>query len=592
MAMAKSGNNTKVTVSNNGGNDFSAFLEAAFERRLKRSPMEQTSLLGRKDDQDKWDDLSDEAQDEALADTKKTLADLRQRFVPASLSPHERLSYKLFEIEAERAIEADAFRHHDYPINQMFGWQSAIPAFLINNHGIDAQEDAEAYISRLEGIRQLVSQIITGLEIRAREGILAPKFVYDHVIRDCRNLLTGAPFFASGPDSALLADFRAKVNELAIAAPRKDRLLRHAADALQHFVGPAYQDLIAAAIRLEGLASTDDGVWKLPDGDAYYALMLKHRTTTDLSAEAIHQFGLEEVERIHAEMRDIMRQVGFTGTLEAFFEFTNTNPQFTFPNTPEGRDAYLREAEQAIAQMQARLPDAFKTLPQAELIVKPVEAFRERSAGIAFYQAPPPNGSRPGIYYVNLFDMSILKNFQLEALAYHEGVPGHHMQLAISVELTGLPTFRKFGSYTAFSEGWGLYAEFLAKEMGFYPEPMSDFGRLVLELWRATRLVVDTGLHAKRWTREETIAYLQRTTPNTDAEIVTAAERYIVLPGQATAYKVGRRRIVELREQAKARLGDAFDLGQFHDVVLTNGPVPMGVLEELVGAWAGVSVMA
>jgi uncharacterized protein (DUF885 family) len=565
---------------------FYKFLEDSFERQLRRSPMSLQVLLGRKDLQDRWDDISDAALDENTAAIKQDLARLRAEFNPNDLPEGARLSYKLFEFEAISKLEADRFRHYDYPINQMSGWQSSIPTFLSNNHRIDSADDAEAYVSRLEGVRVLVDQVIAGLEERARKGILAPQFVYDKVIRDCRNLLYGVPFHATGSDSIWLADFRTKVDALSVSYERKPQLIRAAMNALIHYVGPAYRDLITAATRLEALASTDDGVWKLPNGGEFYAHALKQMTTTELSADEIHQFGLEEVARIHREIEGIMRgEIGFKGDLKAFFKHVNSSTKFVYPNDENGRGAYLAEATRVLDEMYAKLPTAFMTLPTAKLVVKRVEAFREQSAGLAFYEAPAADGSRPGTYYVNLSDMGVLKKFQLEALAYHEGVPGHHMQLAIAGELAGVPTFQKFGFYTAFSEGWGLYSELLAKEMGAYQDPMSNFGRLAMELWRATRLVVDTGIHTKRWTREQAIAYLREVTPNPDAEIVRGVERYIVLPGQATAYKVGMQRIIELREWSRSQLKDAFNIGEFHDVVLTHGAVPLAILGQLVEAW-------
>ena len=284
--------------------------------------------------------------------------------------------------------------------------------------------------------------------------------------------------------------------------------------ALVQSVGPAYQRLIEEFERLAKIAPAQDGVWKMPDGDAFYAERLQYFTTTELSAEEIHAIGLREVDRIHEEMRAIMAQVEFAGTLQDFFVFMREDPQFYYPGTDEGRARYLREASSLIATMRTRLPEAFGIFPKAELVVKRVEPFRERSAGKAFYQYPATDGSRPGYYYANLYDMASMPTYQMEALAYHEGIPGHHMQRAITVELQDVPEFQKFAGFTAYSEGWGLYSEMLAKEMGFYSDPYSDFGRLAMELWRACRLVVDTGLHHKRWTRQEAIDYLVQNTPN------------------------------------------------------------------------------
>jgi uncharacterized protein (DUF885 family) len=332
-------------------------------------------------------------------------------------------------------------------------------------------------------------------------------------------------------------------------------------------------------------AGTDDGVWRLPEGSDFYNQRLSVYTTTSMTAAEIHQLGLDEMARIQNEMRAIMAKTGFKGDLKAFFEYMRAEPRFYKPNTAEGRAAYLAEATTAIDGMRADLPKVFNTFPKAEMLVKAVEPFREKSAGKAFYSQPSMDGSRPGIYYANLYRMQDMPTYQLEALAFHEGIPGHHMQIAISQELSGVPQFRKFGDYTAYSEGWGLYSEFLPKEMGYYKDPYADFGRLAMEIWRAARLVVDTGLHDKKWTREQAVQYLLDNTPNPEGDCRKAIDRYIVYPGQATAYKIGMNKIVELRERAKTALGDKFDIRDFHDVVLKDGPVPLAILEETVDAW-------
>src|SRR5690554_1200903 len=281
-------------------------------------------------------------------------------------------------------------------------------------------------------------------------------------------------------------------------------------------------------------------------------------------------------------MRGIMAQVNFEGTLQDFFEYMRNNDEFVYPDTAEGREQYIADATILIDVMRGRLDELFITKPKADLIVKAVEPFREKSAGKAFYQPPSMDGSRPGVYYANLYDMASMPSYQMEALAYHEGIPGHHMQLAIQQELEGIPSFRKFGRYTAYTEGWRLYTELLPKEIGFYQDPYSDFGRLAMELWRAVRLVVDTGIHAKQWTREESIDFYVQNTPNAEADARKMVERHIVMPSQATAYKIGMLKILELREKAKQELGDQFDIRQFHDVVLANGPVPLNILEQFV----------
>ena len=280
-------------------------------------------------------------------------------------------------------------------------------------------------------------------------------------------------------------------------------------------------------------------VWKFPNGEAYFNNALKRTTTTELTAKEIHEIGLNEVARIHNEMREIKEKVGFKGDLQAFMAFMKSDKQFYLPETDEGKQKYLDDAVAMIDNMKSRLDELFIVKPKADLKVKRVESFREKAAGKAFYQQPAPDGSRPGIYYANLYDMSAMPTYQMEALAYHEGVPGHHMQIAIAQELEDMPKFRKFGGYTAYIEGWGLYSELVPKEMGLYEDPYSDFGRLAMELWRACRLVVDTGIHAMQWTRQEGIDYYVNNTPNATSDAVKMVERHIVMPSQATAYKIG-----------------------------------------------------
>ena len=400
--------------------------------------------------------------------------------------------------------------------------------------------------------------------------------------------MSGAPVEAESDKlNLLLNDFKTKVEKVKpkLDDEAKEVLYERAIVAISESLAPAYERIIAEMTRQKAAATTDDGAWKLPDGEDYYAYRLKLMTTTDMSADAIHNLGLSEVDRIHTEMREIMKKVEYDGTLQEFFEFTRTDKQFYKPEGKRGRAAYLREATVFIDDMKVRLPEVFNKLPKAELEVRAVEAFREKAAGKAFYNRPAPDGSRPGIYYANLYRMDAMPVYQMEALAYHEGVPGHHMQLSISQELKGIPEFRKYGRFTAYSEGWGLYSEYLPKEMGLYADPYSDFGRLAMELWRAGRLVVDTGLHDKKWTREQATQYLMDNTPNPESDCLKAIERYIVMPGQATAYKIGMNKILELREGAKADLGDAFDIRDFHDAILATGPVPLDIMEEQVEAY-------
>ena len=565
-----------------------AFAEEVFDRRLARHPMLQT-YLGIKDDYGRWDDVSEAFVAEEHEIQRAQLDRLRSFDVQA-MSPDERLNHELLAHELRLDIDGHRWRDHGYPLHQMYGWHSGVVAFLINQHRVETLEDARAYISRLNGIDELFAQVEAQLDRQLERGIVAPAFVFPMVRDDAKNVVTGRPFDRSDIDSPLLADFRKKVAGLELDGEASRSLLDAAVAALEQSVAPAYASLMRAVARHEAAATTDDGVWKLPEGSDFYAYRLRRITTTDLDADAIHELGRSEVSRIHGQMRRIMKVVGFEGTLSEFFEYMRTNERFYLSNDAEGRQAYLERAQARLDAMKKLLPQWFGRLPKAPMRVKRVEAFREKSAGKAFYSSPTPDGSRPGTYYVNLYDMSDMPTYQLEALAYHEGLPGHHLQIAIAQELEGLPRFRRFARYTAYSEGWGLYAEFLPKEMGMYDDPHSDFGRLSMELWRACRLVVDTGIHAKRWTREEAIEYLLENTPNPRGDVVKAIERYIVMPGQATAYKIGMLKILELRRRAKN--APRYDVRAFHDFVLEGGPMPLTILESRFEDWLEARVSA
>ncbi|WP_247710258.1 DUF885 domain-containing protein [Qipengyuania huizhouensis] len=538
---------------------------------LELSPLSKAYRGIRDEDYGEWGDFSEAAEVREEELLQSTAAKMRSDFDLSALSAEDALSYRLFAAMAERSAARFPFRDYDYIFDQMNGAQSQLPAFLINIHRVTDTSDAEAYISRIEGMGPALDTLLAQSREHADAGIMPPDWVYPYVISDIENLL------AAGNDNAILEDFRGKVAELDGSAT----MIETAESAWASSARPAYERLLAEMKRQQAIAPTDDGIWRFPEGAAYYEALLANYTTTDLTADEIHNIGLREIERIHGEMRAIMQQVGFEGDLQDFFQYTRSDDRFYY----DSREAYLADAEAKLDAMEARLPEYFNTLPTDPLVIKPVEAFREKSAGKAFYQRPAPDGSRPGTYYVNLYNLNDMSKNELEALAYHEGLPGHHLQLSIQTQLGDVPPFRRFGGVTAYSEGWGLYSEELGKDMGFYTDPYSDFGRLGMELWRAARLVVDTGIHHKRWSREEAIAYLTENTPNPDGDIRKAIERYVVYPGQATAYMIGKLKIMELRGRAREQLGEDFDIRAFHDVILTSGPVPLSIMEENVDSW-------
>ncbi len=563
-----------------------AFFDNKFDEAVDRSPV-WMSYLGKRDIKQygKWDEMTEAADLEDKQFYEGVLAQLKDSVDYKKLDKDTKVSYKLFEIFCQGEIDGYDWRYYGYPVNQMYGTHSHVPSFLINIHTVENYDEAMAYLKRLEGSEKLLNQLIQKLMKNEQQGAMPPLFVYDHVIRSCKNIIKGKPFAGDG-ESTLYADFKKKVEGLDIKDEKKKSLLLGAEKRLMTHVKPGYENLIRFLEQQKTRANEDDGVWKFKNGNDYFNYRLKKITTTNMTASEIHELGLKEVERIQGEMKAIMKQVKFDGTLQEFFAFMRDDEQFYYPGTPEGKQAYMDKANEIIDGMRVKLDELFITKPKAELIVKAVEPFREKSAGKAFYQDPAPDGSRPGTYYANTYDMKSMPKYQMEALAYHEAIPGHHMQLSIAQEMEGMPKFRRFGGdFTAYIEGWGLYSEFLPKEIGFYTDPYSDFGRLAMELWRACRLVVDTGIHEKKWTRQQGIDYYSSNTPNAMEDCVKMVERHIVMPGQATAYKIGMIKILELRENAKKKLADKFDIREFHEVVLTNGALPLDLLEEFIDEW-------
>jgi uncharacterized protein (DUF885 family) len=559
-----------------------AFFEEVFQRNLKDSPIFQAYLGMKGPDYGKWNDFSDEEAQRQDALNKQDLARLRSEFKYDELSEQLKISYRIFEIQTQASIDTFPWRFHGYAFQTQSNPVSQAATFMQNVHSVDSVEDAEAYVSRLNGVQKALEQGIVVMNEAARRGVVPTSFSFDPVLGDSRNVITGAPFDASGKDSAILADFRGKVDKLKADDATRKRLLDEANAALKGPFQTGVKETMAAIEALRGKSPGPNGVWKLPDGDDYYKAQIKFWTTTDLTADQIHQIGLDEVARIKGGMLDIMKQVGFQGDLPAFFQHLRTDPNNFFPNTPEGKQAYLDQSKAYIDAVYSDVHEYFNLLPKAPLEVRAVEEWREATAPIAFYNQPTPDGSRPGIYYVNLHDMTTRQKHEMETVAYHEGAPGHHFQIAIQQELQGVPTFQKFAFFGAYVEGWGLYAERLAKEQGRFKDPMQDFGRLQNEMLRACRLVVDTGAHAKHWTREQMIEYMTSNNPMTVEDATKETERYIDNPGQALSYKIGMLKILELREKAKTELGAKFDIRDFHDVVLKNGAVPLPVLESLV----------
>lgn len=556
------------------------FLDQAYDEQLDLSPEAQTQL-GLKTRYDRLDDYTDAAALRAQALAERQLTAMQSRFRPAALGESARVSYRLFEYEVGRSRRSLAFRTLRFSVSTNGSPAGDIPVLLVNNHKIDSVADARAYIARLRETERVMREVSATMRTQAAAGIVPNAVNFAPARADAQAIITGAPFGA-GPDSTLLADIRKKVTALDAPAATKAALIAEATAALTGPFRRGYDQLIATLNAIEPQSKGNFGAWSLPNGAAYYADRLQNATTTNLSADQVHALGLRQVAAIRQEMEAIKREVGFTGTLEQFFATIRTDPKFKYPNTAAGRETYLGDARTVIASVMAAAPRYFRVLPKAPLEVRAVEAWRERTASTAFYNPPSADGSRPGIYYVNLVDMNQTQKVQVAAIAAHEGAPGHHFQIARQQELTGIPKFRKFGGYGAYMEGWGLYSERLAGEMGIYKEPYARFGMLSLQVWRAIRLVLDTGIHSKRWTREQAIAYFKANSSVSETDIAREVDRYFNWPGQATSYMVGQLKITELRARAERALGPQFDIRDFHEAVLSQGALPLDLLDEQV----------
>jgi uncharacterized protein (DUF885 family) len=554
------------------------FVEYALDDPELLSQIRMFEPLGLRSHNAMLTDVSPARQEELAEQTRRNLDTLR-RYDRARLDESTALSYDILEYFLASQVEGERFLFHDYPVNQLFGIQNQLPEFMAETHYIGDRRDAEDYITRLGKFGQKFDQTIEGLRLREERGVTPPTFVVDEVLAEMRGFVSVPP-----NENLLYTSFAERLAKIGDLPPEEaDALKSRVEAAVRDDVYPAYAALIDYFTALKPKTTSDDGVWKLPEGEQYYAYQLASNTTTDLSPDALHDIGLREVERIQGEMRAILEAQGYTvTTIGAAMRALATEERFHYPDTDEGRAQILADYQAIIDEISANLNEAFDFKPRAGIVVKRIPEFREATAPGAYYNDPPRDGSAPGTFYVNLRSVPDLTKYSMRTLAYHEAVPGHHFQVSAQQELEGLPIFRTFPLFTAYVEGWALYAERLAWELGFEKDPYDNLGRLQDELMRAVRLVVDTGLHAKRWTREQAISYMAGATGMPQADVVTEIERYIVMPGQACAYKTGMLRILDLRQRAQERLGDRFDLREFHDAVLENGAVPLVILDQLV----------
>ncbi len=529
--------------------------------------------------------LSDEspAHQQKVADRwRNDLEDLH-KYPLSRQTESQRLSTHVLDWFLQRRVEGEKYQFHNYPVNQLFGVQSEFPSFMANTHRLLAPRDCDYYLQRLDALPTKFDQVLEGLKLREEKQILPPRFVVEEVLKEMEAFVA-----KPAAENILASSFKTRVAKIEklTDAERADYQAR-VEKAVTNTVYPAYQKLIEYFRALLPKTTTDDGVWKLPDGEAFYAFMLHENTTTTLKPDEIHQLGLSEVARIEAEMRAILDAQGFAGRpIGESMEALGKDPRFLYSNDDKGRADALAEYTRLLADAKENCKQLFLTIPKAKLEVKRVPEFKEATAPGAYYQPGALDGTRPGVFFANLRDMNGVPKWSMPTLAYHEGIPGHHWQLSIAQELTGLPQFRKIIPFTAYSEGWALYTEWLAKQAGWYDkDPFGDLGRLQAELFRAVRLVVDTGIHAKRWTREQAIAYMREKTGMSEKEVTAEIERYIVSPAQACAYKVGMLKIQELRARCEKELGPKFDQREFHDVVLKSGALPLEILEEQVNAY-------
>lgn len=525
--------------------------------------------------------------DEDYAFLAKAVDDVKA-FDRASLSPQEQITYDILLDFFGGALAMKKFDWLSseglYPISPMWGTQVGLATFMQTGHQVSNEKTARNYIKRLEAMGPKLDAVTGEMQRQASLGVILPPALLERSLVLIEDTIKGKP-----EDNALVTTFVTRMKEAEdLPQALQDELKAAAIKQVQASVIPAYQRMSAALIALRPQAATQTaGVGRLPDGAAYYAMMLKQMTSTDYTPDQVHQLGLDEVARITAEMDALLQAQGIKdGTVGERMEALRKDPRFVLPNTDEGRAEVLKRYNAILDEINARMPEYFAVLPKQKLVVERVPVTAEKGSAGAYYEAPAIDGSRPGRFFANLRDVSENPTWGYKTLAYHEGIPGHHFQIAQAQVLEGLPFIRQQTLYTAYAEGWALYAERLAAEIGMYKDdPFGDLGRLQAELFRAVRLVVDTGMHAKGWSREQAIDYMVKTAGMGEAEVTSEIERYMGLPGQACAYKVGQLKILALRDKAKQQLGDKFDLKGFHQVVLGSGGVPLTVLEQLVDQW-------
>ena len=526
----------------------------------------------------------------SLHDIEKIESDLQKAvdrrrliasYTPDSLSNRQRITQKIALFDLDNEIrQASDFRFHGYPLEQLGGVHLDLVEFMTDIHPIRSRAEAEDYISRIDQFDEVFDGNLEILDAQHREGVHPPAFVFEHVMRQLNEFLA-----YRYEDNPLYTVFIKKVDNLGLSDDVVTNLDERLKNAIDNGANRGFSRLLSYVDTHVEHANPHDGVWSLPDGEAFYELRLRIYTTTDATAESIHQLGLAEVDRVTRRMREIFNGLGYptTESVGALMNNLNEEPRFLYEDTSNRKDIVIADYSAIVAATKEAVGSAFRQLPRADVVVRAVPEYSEETSAGGYYMSPALDGSRPGVFYANLYDIKQTPKYSMRTLAFHEAIPGHHLQIAMNLENEDLSLYRKHGYGTsAFSEGWALYAERLALELGLVENPYDELGVLQSELFRAVRLVVDTGIHFKRWTREEAIEYMKNTTGMSNTEVVVEIERYIVWPGQACSYKMGMMKILALRERAKTTLGDEFDLKTFHSAVLDHGEPPLFIVEELV----------
>lgn len=548
-----------------------ALFDAEWERTLREHPTF-ASELGDRRGNDRWDDVSFEAVEASHQADRAALAALG-RIDPTQLSAADRLNHAVFRREYEQRVDLHKFRWWLVPLNQRGGIQDA--GSLADSLQFKTVKDYEDWLARMRAFPAHMQQTIALLRAGAEAGLIHPRIVLERIPSQIARQIVDDP-----EQQLFYKPFRNMPDD--IPAGEVDRLRHEARAVVESSILPAYrefQQFYSEVYLPAGLP--DVGLWQTPDGEAHYAARCREFTTTSLTPAEIHQIGLDQVARIRAEMEQVVRDVQFAGTFQEFLEELRTNPQFYFKDPNE-----LLLAYQGVCKtIDPQLVKLFRRLPRMPYGVEAIPEHIAPDTTTAYYRPPSADGSRAGTYFVNLYRPEVRPKYEIEALSLHEAVPGHHLQISLAQELETLPEFRRYGGYTAYVEGWALYAESLGSDLGLYRDPYSRFGQLTYEMWRAVRLVVDTGIHQFHWDRDRAIEFFAENTAKTRHDIENEIDRYIAWPGQALAYKIGERRIQALRQQAETELGDRFDIREFHDVILREGAVPLDVLDEMVTDW-------